>query len=196
MSVSEVSICNRTLDLLGIDPITSLDDDSKPARVMLRNYAAARDRALRSYPWNCAMRRASLPALAEAPAWGYARYFQLPEGPKPEYCLRVHKTEWELLGNKDDYKIEGRYIATDADAPLNILYVAQVTDPAKFDVLLQEVIAADLGVYAGAALTEAGSRMDAMTKYLAATLVRAKIVDAREGTAERIVTNYFDMARR
>ena len=42
-----------------------------------------------------------------------ARYYQLPEGPSPEYCLRVYRTEYEANGGVDDYKIMGRRIASD-----------------------------------------------------------------------------------
>lgn len=195
MAIDPISICNRTCDLLAINPISSFGDDSKAARVFARNYEAARDRSLRSYPWNCAMRVASLPATADKPAWGYERQFQLPEGPDPAYCLRVYRTEYEALGGTDDYKIRGRAIHSNAAAPLNIEYIARVEDPSLFDALLQEVIAADLGVYCGAQLIEAGSRMQAMVEYLGDVLKRAKIADAQEGTPNKIVQDYFLQAR-
>jgi hypothetical protein len=89
MTQSLVSLCNTALDLLGSDTITSLADDSKPARLCARNIGRVRDAVLRAYPWNCAIARASLAALAGAPAWGFAAHYQLPEGPDPAYCLRV-----------------------------------------------------------------------------------------------------------
>jgi hypothetical protein len=178
MTISVVSICNRALDLLGADPLTSLEDGTKTANLCLRNFTAIRDIVLRSYPWNSAMRRAALPALAELPAWGYLFQYELPTGPLPERCLRVHR-----VARGENYRIEGRRILTDYPAPLQILYVAQIDDPADFDPLLAESIAARLGVYLAANLTESASRVDAMREYYLDTLALARSVDAQEGGA-------------
>ena len=62
MTISTVSICNRALDLLGADPITSLEDGSKAANLCQRNFEPSADSVLRLYPWNAALRRARLPA--------------------------------------------------------------------------------------------------------------------------------------
>lgn len=176
---SVVSIANRALDLLGADPIASLDDGSKPARLAARNFAPVRDAVLRSYPWNAASRRAVLPALAAAPAWGFARQFQLPEGPEPPHCLRVWAVEG---GDRQPFRIEGRRLLTDAEAPLRLSYIARIEDPAAFDALLAEAIAARLAVYLAANLTESGSRVEAMTAYWRATLAEARQADAQEGS--------------
>jgi hypothetical protein len=190
MTISVVSICNRGLDLLGADPITSLTDGSKPANLCLRNYDAVRDATLRAYAWNSAKRRASLPAMSAAPAWGYARQFQLPEGPVPERCLRLWRTEQEALGIRGvEYKIEGRLIVTDLAAPLNIEYIAQLLDPALMDPLLAETIAARLGVYLAANLTESGARVQGAVDYYKTTRDEAYQADAMEGSQEDFATD-------
>jgi hypothetical protein len=181
MTISVVSICNRALDLLGADPLTSLEDGTKTANLCLRNFAAIRDIVLRSYPWNSAMRRAGLAALADAPAWGYLFQYELPTGPAPERCLRVHR-----VARGENFRIEGRRILTDYPAPLQILYVAQIDDPADFDPLLAESIAARLSVYLAANLTESASRVDAMREYYLDTLALARSVDAQEGGADEL----------
>lgn len=185
-TISDVSICNRALDLLGADPITSLEDGSKAGNLCRRNFEAVRNQVLRAYPWNSAMRRASLPALSTAPAWGYARQFQLPEGPSPERCLRVYRLEGEIDGATLDWKVIGRTIQTDEAAPLNIEYIAEITDPAQFDPLLAEAIAGQLGVYLAANLTESGSRMEVAKDYLKEVLRQARETDAQEGSVETI----------
>lgn len=178
---SVVGICNRALDLLGADPIASLEDPSKPARLCARNFGAVRDAVLRAYPWNCALRRASLPALAAAPAWGFARAFVLPEGPEPPYCLRL----WRLEQDDDlPYRIEGRRVVTDRASPLNILYIARLEEAGELDALAAEAVAARLAVYLSANLTETASRTQAMTAYYQATMAEARTADAQEGSAD------------
>ncbi len=186
MTTSVVSICNTALDLLGADPITSLADDSKAARFCARNYERVRDAVLRAYPWNCALARAALAALAEAPAWGYARQYPLPEGPSPAYCLRVLAIDGEAdLGLA--YKIEGRRILTDEDAPLALLYIARLDDPAQFDPLLADAIAARLALDAAYPLAGSVSLAQAMSQAYAEKLAEARQVDSQEGTPDTLV---------
>lgn len=186
MTTSVVSICNTALDLLGSDSIASLADDSKASRFCSRNYERVRDAVLRAYPWNCAMARASLAALAEAPAWGYANQFALPEGPSPAFCLRV----LSINGEVDfalTYKIEGRRILTDEDAPLEILYIARLEDPSQYDALLTDAIAARLALDAAYPLAGSVSLAQAMSQAYAEKLAEARQVDAQEGTPDALI---------
>jgi hypothetical protein len=181
MSLSVVSICNRALDLLGADPIASLADDSKAARLCQRNYDGVRDSVLRAYPWNSAMFRATLPTMLASPAFGYRFQYQLPTGPEPAMCLRVY----QVIGS-DDYRIEGRRLLSNDPPPLSILYIGQVIDPNQFDPLLAETIAARLAVYLAANLTESSSRIDTMRQHYREVLLEARAMDAQEGRAGQI----------
>ena len=187
MTTSTVSICNTALDLLGTDTITSLADDSKAARFCARNFERVRDAVLRAYPWNCALARASLAALAETPAWGYANQFQLPEGPVPAYCLRVLAINGEVDFGLT-YKIEGRKILTDVAAPLEILYIARIEDTALFDALLIDAIAARLALDAAYPLAGSVSLAQAMSQAYAEKLAEARQVDAQEGSPDAFIT--------
>ena len=180
MANSTVELCNRALDLIGTNSITSLNDNSKAARLCNRNFGPVRDAVLRSYPWNCAMARARLPALVTAPAFGYARAFQLPQGPDPAYCLRV----WEINGEPAediDYQIEGRTIVTDEAAPLDIRYVARIEDPTLFDPLLDDAIAARLAVDIAFSLVSNATLVTELRNAYVAKMNEARMIDAREG---------------
>ena len=76
---SEVSICNRAMALLGANTITSLSDGSTEANVCNAVYADARDAVLRSYPWSCAIKRATLAQLSSDPVWGFDKAYSLPK---------------------------------------------------------------------------------------------------------------------
>lgn len=77
---------------------------------------------LAMHPWNFAIARAPLNAASAAPEFGYTRKFQLPAD-----CLR-----WLPPGDRreDHYfdgELEGRFILTDAVAPLRIRYIRDHT---------------------------------------------------------------------
>lgn len=183
---SVVAICNRALDMLGADPVTSLDDDTKAARLCARNYQPVRDAVLRAYPWNAAVRRASLAALTEVPAWGSARQFQLPEGPDPEPCLRLLSIEGETrLGLR--YKVEGRRVVTDEAAPLRILYIARIEDPSQLDPMLADAIATRLAADLSYSLTASAALGQTLMDIYRAKLAEARATDAEEGVADDIV---------
>lgn len=189
MADSVVAICNRALDLLGANPIASLEDDAAAARWLARNWTAARDATLAAYPWNCAMRRAVLAADAAAPAWGHARAFTLPEGPEsatvPAYCLRARAVlgGWPEPGGAP-WKVEGRKILTDLTAPLYVRYTARVEDPAQFDAELADALALRLAADAAVAITGNAELAKAMRDAFAGVLRAARLSDAQEDTPE------------
>lgn len=182
---SVVAICNRALDMLGGEPVTSLADNTKAARLCARNFEPVRDAVLRAYPWNAAIRRASLAALSEAPAWGYSRQFQLPDGPAPEPCLRLLAIDGEEEFDTR-YKIEGRRVLTDEPAPLDILYIARIADPSQLDPMLHDVIATRLAADLSYSLTASAALGQSLMEIYQAKLAEARATDAQEGSADRI----------
>lgn len=183
MPISVVSICNRALDLLGADPITSLADGNRSARLCERHYEPTRDAVLRAYPWNGAMRRASLAALSEAPSWGFSRQYQLPVD-----CLRLWQIEEE---GQTAWRIEGRRVLTDAGAPLKILYIAQIDDPSDFDPLLADALSARLAADLAYALTGSSSLQEFAWRVWQSKLTEARMADAQEGTPEELSANQW-----
>lgn len=184
MPISEVSICNHALDLLGGDPILSLDDDTRAGRLCRRNYERCRDAVLRAYPWNPAIRRASLAALVDAPAWGFLFQYALPEGPEPPACLRVLQLEDEIAGRAGAYRIEGRRLLSNDGPPLNIAYIGRIADPNEFGPLLADAISARLAAELAYALTGSSALGEAAAQSYRAKLAEARAVDAQEGSAE------------
>ena len=182
---SVVAICNRALALIGEEPIVSLSDDTEAARRCNLLYADTRDAVLRAHPWNAAIARVSLAPLAEVPAFGYARHYQLPSD-----CLRV-------LGLSDRralFKIEGRRLLADL-APLAILYVRRIDDPNAFDALLIDAIAARLAHDLAYALAGSTSLAGQMWELYVRKLAEARKADAQEGSAERLEADVWTDAR-
>src|SRR3990172_2291631 len=148
---SDVEIVNQALTYLGDDLITALTDDSTRARAASVLFGPTRDAVLRSHPWNCAVTRQSLPALAAAPDFGWDYQFTLPTNP---YCLRVlainDDEDWADPG--DTHKIEGRRVLSN-DATCNLRYIGRITDPNEYDALLYQAFAARLAAALCYALT-------------------------------------------
>lgn len=182
MASSEVSIANRALDALGASPITSLDDDTAIAGACKRNIPLARDYVLRSYPWNCATRRASLPALVTGPAFGFSYTYQLPAD-----CLRVIAMQDDVLYGQS-WRVEGAQILTNVGAPLRLRYIAALTDVSQWDAMLAEAIA--LRLAANIAFTVTSSASMAQQMFQAAQLAHAEArrMDAREASQDAALT--------
>ncbi len=182
MASSVVAICNQALDMLGAEPITSLDDGSKSATLCKRNYPLARDAALRSYPWNCALGRQALAALATAPAWGFSHAFGLPED-----CLRLLDVDGEItVGLR--WRVEGNTVLADTAGPLRVRYVRRIDDATLFDALLVQAIAARLAAIVSFAITGKDSFSARLLGVADAAVREASRIDAREQSQDDEVT--------
>jgi hypothetical protein len=180
MAISDVSICNNALTLLGAATITSLTESSENARKCNVIYEQTRDGLLRVHPWRFAINRASLAIDATPPAYDYNNRFVLPTTPK---CLRV----LEMYENRDDgdYKwdIEGRYVVSDAST-CRIKYVGQITDPTTFDTMFIEAFSASLAAKLSLPITNSLQIQGQMAQLAAGAIQQAYFLDAIEGDPE------------
>lgn len=198
---SDIEIANRALVKLGSDTITDFLDSTKAARTINSMYAIVRDAELRAGRWNFAMKRTSLPALADAPAWGYDRQFQLPadflavDMINDTYMGHVQLGTDYRNGENLPYAVEGRVILCNFDAPLKFRYTARITDPAVFDPLFVEAFACKLAEEAAEALTQSrGKRELAMIQYKTA-IRKARAKDAMEGPPEPLPDDSWILSR-
>lgn len=176
--LSEVAICNLALQDVGRGlTITALDENSQAARSCRLRYPFARDACLRAYDWNFAGSRASLPALAVAPSFGFANAFQLPSD-----CLFVR-----AVGEDDDnaWTIESGKLLTDLAGPLNIRYTRSETNVTVFDALFVETLAARIASEVALSLTESHGKAQALWQVYQAKLAEARRRDAQESAEQR-----------
>ena len=172
--VSEVGIINRALTKIGGEPIISRSDDSKRARTCNRHFDDTRDVALAAHPWNFAIRRASLAALADSPAWGFAAQYQLPQD-----TLRLIE-----IDGVEDYRVEGRRILTNAGAPLNILYIGRITDTAQYAPAFVDAFATLLASEVAFDLTGSRTLADTLRTAFERGLPAARNADAQESVVQ------------
>lgn len=186
---SETGIFNAALIEMGSDVVIDPMEDSEQARTLSVRWPGVRDATLRAHPWNFALERAQLAALAQAPVWGFANQYQLPADP---FCLRVLKVK----DSEDiDWKVEGRKIKTDLGAPLNILYIKRVTDPNEYDALFIEAAAARLAAATAFRIMQSRTAAKDLWELYRDKLREAREIDAHEGTPDDFGDSDFLVAR-
>jgi len=138
MATSDVAIANLALQKLGSPKrLESLTQDHPNARSMNACYASIRDGELRRYDWGFAIQRASIAADSSQTTWGGWNRYALPN----DYLRLIRDDE---SGQNVDWRIEGTFIVTADAAPLDIRYMARITDPNTFDALFIESLASKL----------------------------------------------------
>jgi hypothetical protein len=159
---SVIQVANRALTKLGSARITSIDDDVKAARSVKSCFEDLRDDELRSHRWSFALKRTSLAALSEAPAFGYEYQYQLPSD-----FLRLDMINDQFpsvvmdnyIGAEAlDYVLEGKKVLTDFEAPLYVRYIAQITDPNMWDINFREALACRIAAELAEDLTQSNQK--------------------------------------
>lgn len=176
--VSNIQICNMALSQIGDDyTISSFDDEIKTARYSNIFYEPTRDLVLRSYPWRFALKRASVPALAEKPAWGYSAQYQLPVD-----CLRV----WSLRDNTEEFEVEGDKILANHQGALDFLYIKKITDPNLFDTMFVECLVLKLAAKLSVPLKNSTTSKDSFEAAFEKQIREARSASSMEASQKQI----------
>ena len=198
---SQVDIANYALNTLGATNITSLDENSKPARIINQRYESVRDTVFRAHPWNCLLRRVELAKESTSPEFGYASQYALPTDP---FCLRVLEFSNGTLSYPQDnmtsnsggpvFVIEGRKVLTD-EGTAKIKYIARITDANEYDAGLIEALSTRLAAEICYAITGSTSMVQITLAMYEAKIKEARFVDSTEGAPQRIEASDFIEAR-
>ena len=186
MPVSEVSICNHALSLLGAGRITSLtlpseEDPGLARRVGLCRdlYAPTRDAMLEENTWTFATRETRLAREAADPEFGYSMQFVLP----PD-CLNVwwagQNEEWPL----DRWERVGNRIYAEPSQSAEFLYIwytRREEDTTKFTPGFVVALATRLAAEMCYAITESGSRAQSLWQEYAFKVEQALAAEGQQG---------------
>lgn len=189
---SATDIANLALDILKEAPINSIDEDRPTARLIKRNFEVERDALLEYADWNFAMKRAALPADAEAPAFGWAYAYTLPSD-----CIRLMPVtaDGATEGNPIDHEVEAGRILTNLSGPLKIRYVYRCdkygTYPATFTLALAARLARKMAHW----MTGKTSYVQVAQQLYRDTMEEAWQSDAVQGTWPRAADNEWVDAR-
>jgi len=181
MSSSFVTIANSALTKLGASLISSLDEESKEARLCKNRIYEVCDLVLRSHSWNFATKRIGLAPLVTAPAFDYDYQFKLPLD-----CLRVLMVKPQ----EEDYRLEGGCILANVNH-LDIVYIGKITDINLIDPCCREVIACYLAYDISYALTQTAQVQQQLYALYESKLRQAKSIDAKEDPSRELEANLF-----
>jgi len=156
--------------MLGIQQISSLNENSRGAKSMLRAYDSIFVAELEKHIWNFSIKRARLPADANVPMFGKSRYFPLPGD-----FLFLAPEETTLSNPKrHDYQIEGTSIVSSEDPPLPIRYVSASITESGFSATFAEAFAAALAQACCEELTNSNTKLAAINQLYTDAVNTAK----------------------
>lgn len=189
---SKTEICNIALQKIGAGRIVDLLEEQqtgvKEAVECDLAYDHCRKILIRSHPWNCSTKRATLGPLAAAPDWEYTTQYELPAD-----CLRVFHVN---VPRGQRWVIEGNQLLTDTSDSVSILYGFDLDDATKFDSLFIEALATRIAYQIAESITQSNSKRDQMLReYQDLTLLMAMKVDAQEAGPEQIDDDDWLLAR-
>lgn len=130
---SVVTICNSALIKVGGCAISSIDDESKEARICKEQYRKHKEALLSEHTWNFAKKRILLTPSPTKTAWGDLNIFALPSD-----CTRPIATSLDDCPGA--YEVEGAQLIS-KESEIGILYISKETDESLFSEAFCELLA-------------------------------------------------------
>lgn len=196
---SVIDVANRALTKLGSARITSLDDDVKAARSINSCFYDILDAELRKNRWSFAMKRDSLAALSDAPAFGFDYQYQLPsdfirldmlDDRYPDVVMDNY-----INTETAEYQVENGKILANIAAPLKIRYVYRCLDPNLWDPLFREALACKIASEICEDLTQSDSKRQLALKEYSIAVTDAVKANAIERPPQQQPDNQFIISR-
>lgn len=178
---SSVDIANQALYILGALPIVSMDDNTTEADLMRTMYEPAKQQCLRSYPWRCATKTATLAQLSTPPVNTYWQ-FQYAWPDDAIRILRVYNLSYpyNIQNMTDEWESNGRtLLAHQAEVAAD--YVFDVPEP-QMDSHVSMVLVAQLAMDCSYAITGGVSRESQLAKMYDRKLQEARTTDRQEAS--------------
>lgn len=191
----KVEIVNLALQEMGAEPITSLTDEAKTARVMNERFNSLRDSFLRSHPWNFAKARTRLARLEEPPAFGFKYAYALPaDWLKILHVLTDDNRHPEEQVTQPLYKVEGGQLLSDHEA-VYMIYVRRITNTEEWDALAVDCFVLFLASRTARAITQNLDLAETLEAQYRAKLSEARHFDATDEPARRVESDEWLAAR-
>lgn len=184
MAVTQVSIANRALVLLGADRISSITQDTRAAVLVNAIYDHVRDVVSVAHPWNCLIKRVTLAPNATTPDFGYDYQYDVPSD-----CLRilivnqsgnpdnVNDVDWVVESNGSG---SGQAILCD-ETTLNVLYIQRNTDESSWSYPFTEAFIYRLASELAYGLTQSLPLRQEMFTQFQRVISEARSLDGAEG---------------
>lgn len=166
-----LDICNLALNMLGIAPIISFDEDNNNARLCARFFPICRDSALRDHSWSFADKACQLVPLDGVES--------IDEELKvvcaiPGDCIAARYIMYDR-----PFRMWGRRIMVDA-VPATLIYTARIEDTLLFDPLFVECLQYMLATEMAMCNTRDGNLVKFYRQEYERRLLLARSIDSRE----------------
>lgn len=183
-----LDIYNLALLRIKERPLISGDTQSRQAQACGFSYNIQRPALLRRHRWQFALRRAVLAASTAAPAFGWRYQMTLPS----DFNTLVSASPWYdsarhvLTDDPTTYRIENTALLADV-SPMYVLYIADETNPTRFDPLFVEVLVSFVASDLALALAADASLSDQMRKAGEEQLLKARRANSVEQPAGAVL---------
>ena len=185
-TTTQTTIINRALQLVGSQSVSSINDNDRGARAMLRAYQPTLLKALRDITWNFSIKRATIAASSTPPIHSKANYFPLPGD-----FISLAPPDDTFNFNYIDWQIEGQQIASDASSPINIRYVSSNVTESQFDPCFAEAFSALLALNTCEEITQSNTKIQAIAKFYDDAMKSAKRNNAFENRPVVAPTDFW-----
>ena len=198
---SDTNIANLALRLLKIDPVGSIsppDSNSKAAAAAAAWFDQAKRETLEAHPWNFALKRIEIASDATAPIFEYTTRYELPAD-----FVRMGRIGEDWNNAELDFELESGdgaddalYILCDVETPLQLVYVADVTDVSKYSPKFITSMAYKLASLMGYEMTGNQALVGTMNELFIASLSSAASIDGQNRPTRVIRRSKLADARR
>ena len=193
---TQTGLINRALVRIGKQRIVSFEEQSASAQAVRDIWNDVRQSAIRSHPWNFAIRRTSLSPVDGTPPFGWDYRFRKPAAQNDHQGWLRTLGVWEDAGETvpADWDAEGPYILANVDL-LYLRFVADITNVSNWDPLFAEALMLKLASELAVALANSNQMHD--TYYAAAekAFARARAVDGMDGKPIDLPMGTWETAR-
>lgn len=206
-TVTKTTIANRALQILGYQPIGSLNDNDRGARAVNRAYYPVLYSELRKNFWGFAIKRAQISASATTPLFGKAYYYPLPVD-YLDLCEDDQQNVYNFGSISDgsamptDYQIENfgengdtLAIASNIAGPIQIRYISSAVTEAIFDSIFAEAFAAAIAENICEELTNSNAKIQTAAKFYDDAIEIAKKRNAFERKPVQPPTDTYILSR-
>jgi hypothetical protein len=195
-AIDPVDISNMALDLLRQKAeISSIDvPDSEIEALASRWYDLKREALLRTHPFNFARKRAVLSRNVVENVFGYSDAYNVPS----DFIRLLFIGENYNESYEINYSIEGNQIVINnsGSESLNIAYIANVTDVAKFDPLFKELLIVEMAIVFANAITGINKGLKDIYAIKKDLEIQARAVNGQDNPPKTRFRSKFIGARR
>lgn len=152
--INQTTIINRALQMLGSPPVANIQANDRGARAMNTAYKPVLFSILQENYWYFAIKRAKLPADTEKPLHTWTNKFRLPG----DFIMLAPEDQRSQFPEPSEWIVEGDFILSDDDGPLDVRYVTNSITESSFPSLFAEAFSAQLSVMTCEQITQSTAK--------------------------------------